>query len=64
MPENLKAPIDYPDPLAEVSPQLWAVYLVQDVVLYSRASRPNLVRRFFLWAFFGWRWVPLKKDRK
>lgn len=55
---------ELPDVAAHIPPQLWGVYLAQDVVLYSRASRPNLVRRFFLWAFFGWRWEPLKNETK
>ena len=65
---NINSPLPIPPTpvddgaLAEVPPHKWAVWLAQDVVLYSRERRPNLVRRFFLWAFFGWRWVPLKRN--
>lgn len=40
---------------------LYAIWILQDFVIYSRLPRPNAWRRFWTWAFFGWRWTKVKK---
>lgn len=43
-------------------PHLWAIWIAEDAALYTRFGRPNRVRRFFLWLFFGWRYTKVKKN--
>lgn len=41
------------------SPQ-YAIWIAEDAAIYTRYGRPNVVRRFFLWAFFGWRFTKVE----
>ena len=43
-------------------PHLWAIWIAEDAALYTRFGRPNVVRRFFLWLFFGWRYMKVKAN--
>lgn len=43
------------------SPQ-WAIWIAEDVAMYTRYERPNTVRHFFLWLFFGWRYTKVKQN--
>ena len=54
-------PKDY-DALAAVKPRKpqYAIWLAEDAAIYTRYERPNVVRRFFLWLFFGWTWTKVK----
>lgn len=49
------------DALIQVSPRTpkWAIWIAEDAAIYSRMKRPNAWRRFWTWAFFGWRWTPV-----
>ena len=40
----------------------WAIWLAEDAAIYTRYGRPNCVRRFFLWLFFGWRYTKVKDN--
>ena len=51
------------DPLKLVKPTApkYAIWIAEDVAIYSRMGRPNAVRRFFLWLFFGWSWAKVEQ---
>lgn len=60
LPKLPKPPLDYPnDALRMIKPTepKYAIWLTEDWAIYTRSDRPNILRRFFLWAFFGWRWT-------
>ena len=61
-PEDI--PNDDPDamPILKVPEHITAIWLAEDCALYSRFKRPNLWRRFWTWAFFGWKWERLDRD--
>lgn len=54
------------DALKVVKPDApkYAIWIAEDCAIYTRFERPNAVRRFFLWAFFGWRWVRVENETK
>ena len=54
-------PKDY-DALAAIKPRKpqYAIWLAEDAAIYTRYERPNVVRRFFLWLFFGWTWTKVE----
>lgn len=58
-------PRDYADPLTLVKPTTpqYAVWIAEDAAIYTRFGRPNVLRRFFLWAFFGWRWERVRPSK-
>lgn len=58
-----KVPKDYPDPLEAIKlpSHLTTIWIAEDVALYSRKPKPNAWRRFWTWAFFGWRWKDINK---
>jgi hypothetical protein len=59
-------PPDYVDPLRVLKPTKpkYAIWIASDAAIYTRFERPNVVRRFFLRAFFGWRWVRVENEAK
>lgn len=54
---------DYADPLTLLKPTTpkYAIWIAEDVAIYTRFGRPNWFRRFWLWAFFGWTWAPIEQ---
>lgn len=60
----METPKDYADPLKVVKPTSpqYAIWIAEDVAIYTRMGRPNAVRRFFLRLFFGWRWKAVNSE--
>lgn len=47
--------------IIELPAQVSRLYLCRDVALISAKPKPNAWRRFWLWAFFGWRWTNIEQ---
>lgn len=54
-------PKDYVD-ISTIKPARprYAIWIAQDCAIYTRMARPNAWRRFWTWAFFGWRWTSVE----
>ena len=53
----------------KLNKQFVGVYLIdgdKEGTQLATTSKPNLLRRIFLWAFIGWKWISIKelKEKK